>query len=203
MIRANPPWAATPPASWSAAPTMQRLAGLARAIEPAAGAALEIEVIAATEQPVERLDWERFEIYREICAVTPDAVDLTRAQTCGVPFLECHNRFSLAAHLGIVTEWRFDGAQLICRVRFARDAWPATVAQRYADGVLRAVSIGYTPLEAVREEPADGGAPIIRLTRWSLDELSSVPVPADLQAVQRRSAPAAALFPGAPRGAQS
>jgi len=108
--------------------------------------------------------------------------------------LDTHQRGSSDDVIGKATV-RKEGKTLITRVRFARDEKSQRVAQKVEDGILRAVSIGFTVDPSKIRELADGEVdgdgdeevrgPAIVLNRSELHEISIVPVPADEDALRR------------------
>lgn len=149
----------------------------------------DIEIVAATATPVRRFDWDG--AYDEVLTISPEAVDLSRLEATGVPLLDSHNQWALASNLGAVTSARFEDGALICTARFADSPWPRDIAARIADRTLRAASIGYQVLAAEADDPGPDGVRTVRITSWTLLELSLVSVPAD-PASGTRSAQAAA-----------
>jgi hypothetical protein len=152
---------------------------------PPAGTLMSFEAVAATPSPVVRHTWEGS--YMEVLAISPEAVDLSRVTAGVCPLLANHSRWSIdESHLGIVETARFEPNQLILGGRFDSGPRGADIARRVnTDRTLRAVSVGYEPIEAVANGFAENGLPIILITRWMLSELSFVLVPADHLAQSR------------------
>jgi hypothetical protein len=146
---------------------------------PPAGTLMTFEAVAATPSPVVRHTWEGS--YMEVLAITPEAVDLSRVTAGVCPLLANHARWGIPeSHLGIVEAGRFEPNQLILSGRFDSGPLGSDVARRVnTDRTLRAVSVGYEPITAVTNGFAENGLPIILITRWVLNELSFVLVPAD------------------------
>lgn len=76
-----------------------------------------------------------------------------------------------------------DGSRLMIRVRFATHELADTVYQLYLNGHLRAVSIGWTPLEYEPILDSDGSQVGWDFLRSELLEVSAVPVPSDPDAL--------------------
>jgi hypothetical protein len=144
-----------------------------------AGMPMTFEALAATSYPVVRHTWEGS--YEEVLICTPEAVDLSRVTNGICPLLANHDRYGFPhCLLGIVEAASFEAGQLILSGRFDSGPMGSDVARRVnLDRTLRAVSIGYEPLEAIAAGYADSGLPIVHITRWALNELSFVTVPAD------------------------
>lgn len=156
------------------------------ATAPAAeGVLMTFEAGAASPFPVLRHTWEG--AYWEILEISPQAVDLTRVVNGVCPCLSNHSRWSIPeSHLGLIETGRIEGQELIVTGRFDSGPMGSDMARRVnGDRTLRAVSIGYEPLEAVAEDKLVDGYPVVRITRWVLQEVSFVLVPADPTAFSR------------------
>lgn len=146
-----------------------------------------IETIATTDAAVEVVDWERWEVIREILpmkyAVIPDKV----------PLLDSHSRFSVEQVKGSAKDFRTNDNQLLCKC-FVSDS-EASIKEKIREGHIDSVSIGYrTYKDYTVEVPKgkeitidgtnykndfeDGKALVVR-TRWQTIELSLVPIGAD------------------------
>ncbi|GBF56432.1 hypothetical protein PbB2_00088 [Candidatus Phycosocius bacilliformis] len=155
-------------------------------VAPAAeGVLMTFEAAAASPFPVLRHTWEGS--YWEILDISAEAIDLSRVTNGVCPLLSNHSRWSvLESHLGLVDQARIEGAELIVSGRFDTGPMGADMARRVnGERTLRAVSIGYEPLEAVAEDQLVDGYPVVRITRWVLQEVSFVLVPADPTAFSR------------------
>jgi hypothetical protein len=148
-----------------------------------------IETIATTEAPAMVVDWERFQIVREILpmryAVLPD--------NDKVPLLDSHSRFSIEMIKGSATGWRTDGKNLMAQVFVSKTE--GDVREKIKEGHIDSVSIGYrTDRDKTVEVPKgakvmidgaeyknefDDGAPMLVRTWWKTKELSLVPIGAD------------------------
>ena len=108
--------------------------------------------------------------------------------------LDCHNRASADDVIGIAAV-RKSGGQLIARVQFASDEKSQRIFDKVREGILRAVSIGFTVDPSAIRELEDGEVdgdgddkvrgPAIVINRSELHEISVVPVPADEDALRR------------------
>jgi phage head maturation protease len=126
---------------------------------------------------------------------------LTVDKSRGVPFLNAHRRMSVTDTLGRSTKGGItvDGRELVVRVRFSRATPEANAAWGLVeDGTLDAVSVGYSVAEfrELRAGEFDGRGdarvegPAIVVTKWTLRELSLVPIGADPSARKRALAEA-------------
>lgn len=148
-----------------------------------------IETVATTEAPAMVVDWERFQIVREVLpmkyAQLPD--------NDKVPLLDSHSRFSIEMIKGSATGWRTDGQNLIAQVFVSKTE--GDVREKIKEGHIDSVSIGYkTDRGKTVEIPKGGkvtiegdefkndfsdGVPMLVRTWWKTKELSLVPIGAD------------------------
>lgn len=130
-----------------------------------------VEVIAATESPVQRRDAAG--AYLE----TLDMATLDLSRATDLPVYDSHKGGSARDVIGIVEAARVEDGQLIATLRLsgADDATP--VVQRVAEGTVTGVSVGYA-VQAWRET-RDAGQRVKRPAAWSLREISLTPNPAD------------------------
>lgn len=148
-----------------------------------------IETVATTEAPAMVVDWERWQIVREVLpmkyAVLPD--------NDKVPLLDSHSRFSIEMIKGSATGWRTDGKDLVAKVFVSKTE--ESVREKIKEGHIESVSIGYkTDREKTVEVPKgakvlidgdeyknefDDGLPMLVRTWWKTKELSLVPIGAD------------------------
>jgi hypothetical protein len=140
---------------------------------------MRLRWLAATAFPVMRWDYE-LGPYWEVLDCTAGAVDLSRLSAGVMPLLDTHNSWGgIEKQIGQITAAWFtpDGLELEADV--FEEALPPGRAARVAAGQAASVSVGYRTLAAEVTGSAEDGHPIVTITRWSLDELSVVPVPAD------------------------
>ncbi len=149
-----------------------------------------VEIVAASETPVQVYDWRLGELVDEILLMS--ALDPVPEQ---VPFLDAHSRFAVDNILGSVRGFRVEGEQLVARAHFAKNSKAADALTLARDGHLTDVSVGYR-VEAFRlveegETAEINGktytGPVKVVTKWSLHEVSAVPIGAD-QAAKVRAA---------------
>lgn len=148
-----------------------------------------IETIATTEAPAVVVDWERWEIVREILPMKY----MEAPNGDKVPFLDSHNRSSLDKVKGSARNFRVEGKNLMARV-FISDT-EKDLQDKIREGHIDSVSIGYrTDSEETIEVPkgktivVDGeayrndfedGLPMLVRTWWKTHELSGVAIGAD------------------------
>ena len=125
----------------------------------------------------------RWGIIEEL-AVSPEAIDLGRVALGALRILDSHNAYSIDSVLGIVTEARIEGGNLVGSFRFADSDSGRKAEAMVRAGDLTGISCGYRvtswALVAVEE-----GVEVWRAERWELLEVSLVAVPADPAAMVR------------------
>ena len=141
-----------------------------------------VEVIGATEEPVEVFDWERG-IINEVLLMNGLEIPKSRQ----VPLLDTHSRWSLASVLGSFREMKTENGQLMGRVFFSSVPEAEGPFTKLREGHLTDFSIGYRPFARQwvpeKEKATIKGrsfeGPVMVVTRWRAKELSSVPIGAD------------------------
>jgi hypothetical protein len=152
-----------------------------------------IEVIWTTGAIVRRRDFWTGAEYDEELVVSPAAVDMSRFEAGAVQVLDAHDRHSgVRSILGIVVNAWLSGGQGHALLRLSEREDLAGIVADIGAGIIRNVSFGYS-VERYEVIPArdrgDGGdVPLYRAVRLTPQEISFVPVGADLRA-GTRSAP--------------
>ncbi|MCP4623986.1 MAG: hypothetical protein GY850_10685, partial [bacterium] len=142
-----------------------------------------VEIVVATEEPVEVFDFERFEIVREILLI--DGAELPATKQ--VPLLDSHRRFDTANVLGSIRDLKPDGGQLVGRAHFSGVPEVSPIWMKVREGHLTDFSAGYKPIESqwvAEGETYDFNGrsfkgPVRVTKRWKLKEGSIVPIGAD------------------------
>lgn len=140
-------------------------------------AARTVELVAATGNPVGREDLAG--PFVEVLRIAGDAIDLTRL-AAGLPLLDSHRQDDLSRVLGTVLSARIDGGKLVVVVRVSErheGVWRDIVS-----GVIRSVSIGYAVRDFEDGVDRATGRRVRTVLRWTLVEVSLVPVAADVGA---------------------
>lgn len=148
-----------------------------------------IETVATTEAPALVVDWERWEIVREILLMKY----MEMPNNDKVPFLDSHNRSSLEKVKGSARNFRVDGKELRATVFISETE--KDLQEKIREGHVDSVSIGYrTDSDETIEIPKgksvslDGtafkndfedGIPMLVRTWWKTHELSGVAIGAD------------------------
>lgn len=148
-----------------------------------------IETVASTDAPVMVVDWERWEIIREVLPMryfeSPD--------NDKVPLLDAHSRFSVEKVIGSAREFRITETELLTKTFVSESE--TKIRQKIEEGHLDSVSIGYRTfrdftVEVPRraEVTIDGkkyrndfedDTPFVVRTKWLVRELSLVPIGAN------------------------
>lgn len=102
-------------------------------------------------------------------------VDLSRL--IGAPVLDAHRSGSTADQLGVVEAAELRPEGLWVRMKFRSNSAAQAVLADIGDGTLRGLSIGYSVAEW--KDTRDGDRRLRTATRWTPQEVSIVPVPAD------------------------
>lgn len=106
------------------------------------------------------------------------------------PVLDSHDRSSIDKVLGRIQSAKVEGSQVVCTALLGDRAVPYFGDIR--DRIIDSMSAGYTCIDETFDRSTS--PPTVRVTKWSGDEGSMVPIPADKSAVIRaeRAARAAA-----------
>lgn len=148
-----------------------------------------IDTIATTEAPAMVVDWERWQIVREILPMRY----MEAPNNDKVPLLDSHSRVSVEKIKGSAKNFTTKGTELLCKCFVSESE--QTVRQKISEGHIDSVSIGYmTSKEMTVEIPkkaqvlVDGvlykndfedDTPLLVRTWWKAHELSLVPIGAD------------------------
>ena len=201
------PIAAAPEARHVAAPGAQRqqnampLQHRAAMVQPASFNAEQntVRVMWSEGVRVRRYDWWNDRVYEEELVVTPESVDMSRFEAGAVQVLDSHNGYGVRSILGIAQRGWIENGQAWADLRLSRREELAGIVQDIRDGVIRDVSAGYSVerYEITRAiDRTDGGTvDLWRAVRWTPQEISFVPVPADPAAGTRSQAQQGAQFP--------
>lgn len=151
-----------------------------------------IECIATTSAPAMIIDWERFEVCREILPMEY----MEPPHRGSVPFLDSHRRTSLDLIKGSARDFRTTADQLLCRVFISETE--ESIKKKISEGHIDSVSIGYQTAKTHTVEIPQGktvsidgkiyrndftdGLPLLVRTWWRVQELSGVAIGADKDA---------------------
>lgn len=147
-----------------------------------------VEVIGATEAPVEVYDWERG-IIKEVLLM--DGIELPKNRQ--IPLLDNHSRWSNSSVLGSYRDMEVSGGQLLGRAYFSSAPEVESTYTKVREGHLTDFSVGYRVIKAVwvpegQTQKVRGNSykgPVKVTTRWRVKELSSTPFGADQNAKAR------------------
>ena len=110
----------------------------------------------------------------EILSHTEEAINLERAIDNQLPLLMAHKHDEV---VGKVENIRLYDGKLRGRLKFSKSARGEEALQDVADGILRAISIGYM-IDEVEKSHGERGD-VYKATRWTPYEISVLGVPAD------------------------
>jgi hypothetical protein len=140
-------------------------------------------------------DWYNDTIFEEELDVSAASVDMSRFDAGAVQVLDSHQTYGgVGAILGIASRGAVADGQGTATISLSRDPAKAGVVGDIKAGVIRAMSFGYSvqKYEITRAQDRTDGVnlPLYRAVRWTPQELSFVPVPADPNAGTRGGADA-------------
>ena len=157
-----------------------------------------IDTIATTDAPAVVVDWERWELIREILPM----------KYCELPkndktvLLDAHSRYSIHDAKGSAKNWQTTEHELLCK-SFVSKSEPEVIT-KIEDGTIDSVSIGYQTDKNYTVEIPKGASvsvdgveyknefeddmPLVVRTWWKVKELSLVPIGADEAAKLKREA---------------
>lgn len=155
-----------------------------------------VDVVFSTGARGLRYDWRSDTVYEEELDISTQAVDMSRIDSGVCQVLDSHDSYSgVRAILGIARRGWISGGQALATLRLSSRAEVAGFVRDIADGIIRAISVGYRVEvwdRIMPEARTDGGKRILmRAVRWTPFEISFVPVPFDAGA-STRSLPAQA-----------
>jgi HK97 family phage prohead protease len=151
------------------------------------------EATLSTQNPVEVMDWNRYEVIDEVLLV--DGARMPPQ----IVLLDAHSRFQVANVRGSVTNIRKTDSGIVGTLRFASDADSERAWQLVREGHLTDVSVGYrvdnyVDIPAGKSQDVGGrtytakNKPLRVATEWRLREVSLVPIGADEEAKIREMA---------------
>ena len=151
-----------------------------------------VEVVGATEEPVEIFDPERWEVVKEVLLM--DGCEIPRSRQ--VTLQDTHQRGTTASVLGSYRDMKVVRDQLVGRAHFSTVAEAESPWIKVREGHITDFSIGYRQIESawipegesavVRGRTFKG--PLRVTSRWRPKELSVVPIGADELAKARAAA---------------
>lgn len=142
-----------------------------------------VEVLAATENPVNVFDMERWEVVPEVLLMSGARIPKSRQ----VPLLDSHSRFSSADVMGSAREMRVDGSELVSTAIFSSVQRSDEIFTKVEEGHLTDFSLGYRVNKSVwipegQSQVVNGRTfkgPVKVATDWTPRELSITPIGAD------------------------
>lgn len=155
----------------------------------------EFDIVISTGAKVRRHRWEGWGTriaYDEELVISKDACNIERVDANAVMMLDSHSTWGgVTATFGKVSRAWIEGGKLMGRVKL-HDAGVSEEADKLfgmiRGGTAPAVSAGYTVDAADVTQPEKRGeVELMRVTRWTLYEVSFVAMPADMGAGLRAS----------------
>lgn len=143
--------------------------------------ARSVEVTFSTGAGVLRRDYEG--PFLELLSLDPAAVDLSRVP--GMPVLNAHRNSDLGNVLGVVRDAVVNGRTGHATIAFSRRPDVEPFFRDVQDGILRNVSVGYSVDKWADSTDPQTGVRTRTVLRWTLLEISFVPVAADAGATVR------------------
>jgi hypothetical protein len=150
------------------------------ATEPAA----RFELVFTTGAPVRRYDWANDRYYYEKLDVSPEAINLDRLMR-GAPLLNTHSAWTLEDQIGVCDQPSISNGEGTVQAQLSRRDSVKGIVMDLLDRVIRNVSVGYVRDAIVQSFDATTGIWTHLVTRWTPQEVSLVPIPADMDSQVR------------------
>lgn len=152
-----------------------------------------VEVVGATETPVDMFDYDRWEIIPEVLLMAGCQLPESRQ----VPLLDTHSRYSTGSVIGSYRDMQITGDQLVGRSHFSEAQEAQGPWLKTKEGHLTDYSVGYRVLEKTFIPSGQNGivngrsfqGPVNVVTSWKPREMSVCPIGADEQAKARAATP--------------
>ena len=149
-----------------------------------------VEVVVATEEPVEVFDYNRWEVVPEVLLMSGVRMPASRQ----IPLLDSHNRRDTTSVLGSIRDLKVKGSELIGRAYFSEVDEAKGPWTKIREGHITDISVGYRtvgePVWIPEGESAEVAGrtftgPVSVVTKWRSKEGSVVPIGADEMATVR------------------
>lgn len=149
-----------------------------------------VDVVWTTGARVRRYDWYSETQYEEELAVEPEAVDMSRFEAGTVQVLDGHRTYGgVQAIMGIALRGSIENGEGRATLKLSQRPEMAGIVGDIRAGIIRAISFGYSVQRyeiTRRMDRTDGvNVDLWRAVRWTPQEISFVPVPADANAGTR------------------
>lgn len=146
--------------------------------------AAKFELVFTTGAPVRRYDWANDRYYFEKLSTEAGAIDLSRLER-GAPLLNTHSAYRLEDQIGVVDAPVVANGAGTVQAQLSRRDSVRGIVQDLEDRVIRNVSVGYTRDAMVMAYDGITGVWTYTVTRWTPQEVSLVPIPADMDSQVR------------------
>lgn len=150
-----------------------------------------VRVIVATDEPTEVLDWERWQVVKEVLLM--DGMELPENKQ--TPLLDSHDRSTIEKVLGSLREYTATGKSVEARAFFTSVEEGANAETKVREGHVTDLSAGYKSLESVwipenQKQTINNrefAGPVKVTKRWRMKEGSFTPIGADEMSKVRAS----------------
>jgi phage head maturation protease len=151
-----------------------------------------VEFVLTTEAPAYVMDWQRWEVVREVLI----ADGLVLPKTKKVPLLDSHNRYTTQNIYGSVSDIKVEPGQVTGRLFFsASDDNAQKALKKVQEGHIDSGSVGYSQIKSKWIEEGKTytykgktyEGPLLLTTKWQLSEYSLVAIGADSDAKSREA----------------
>ena len=159
-----------------------------------------VEAVIATEAPVVRFDWSRWELYKEVLPVKACRIDAIPGGE--IPLLNGHQGWGdVRNQLGTTTDIHVEGDVIVGTRHFSKASHVEDIWTMVKEGHLKRQSIGYSVLKKERiakgekmtiggrEWQAEKNINLVVATEWRILEDSIVMLPADTNTGNRSAEP--------------
>lgn len=126
-----------------------------------------------------------YEPYFEELSLDPKHVRMGRLQSGAAPLLDTHSRYGIRDVIGVIESASLKKSEGEAVVRFDTGAEGEDAFRKVREGILRNVSVGYVTYKMQKIEDGATTTPVYRAIDWEPQEISMVPIGADVGAVTR------------------
>ena len=150
-----------------------------------------VEVVAATNTPVRRYDWQNDRYFDEVLDFKDGSIRMER-MNAGLSVVDSHNTWGVNSILGVSENARVEGDKLLARVKLSVRKEMEGIVSDIKQGIIKNISCGYRVFKYQVELPAgvevfdpEKHVYVYRAFDWEPTEISFVPVPADHNSTTR------------------
>ena len=133
-----------------------------------------LRVSFSSEFPVDRM------AFIEVLGHRDGEANLDMLNSGNASVLDTHNGKALATQIGVVESASIVDGRGLANIRLSKRSSLDDIWSDIADGIITNVSVNYRINDAeIVSERSEDTPPTVRVTKWTPDEISLVPVPAD------------------------